>query len=806
MRANFENRNRTFTGRHLLILAIALSALAIAPAVGLGATFTVTTTTDPALPTCPSATDCSLRGAITAAVDGDIVTLTAGTYIVSQGQILVDHGITIQGAGISTTTVDASSSIGSHRVFKIRGLVHQSVILQGLSITGGRIDETNGAAGGGAIANNTRATLYLRQVRIYGNSATVDAGNDMGGGGVRSVGSVIMSGSTIEANAVIATNSGGQSGGGGVLIGGGNGNLTITDSSITGNTVTVDAVDAVALSQVTSNDGGGGVHVNGNDLILTSSIVSGNTVTSTNSYGESGGGGVYVDNGDIVATDSTISSNVANVTTTTDPTRIASNQGGGGIYQDGHDITLSGTTLAGNTTTVIGETTPPLTGEIPYATNGGGAIYQFGNRLAIANSTLSGNVATVPATARSGGGAIFDDGNATSITNTTIAGNTANVGPSQDQTYGDTNGGGGILFVTVRDGIDLANATIAGNAAPQATGGGILAHNNIDSQMQVSVTGSIIATNSSGTASAANCATAFAVITSRGYNLADDTANSCGFTATGDLIAAPQLGALQANGGATATMALAATSPAVHAGAPTGCTSALGGALTTDQRGVTRPQPAGSRCDIGAYELALPLADTAAATDLGSATARLNGTATNADALAGSAHFDYGKTTKYGKETSAVALSALGSGTAITASLASLKAGTYHFRLVTRNAVGVAYGADRTFTVPVITILRLSASPTAITTRIRVNGPGTLNQVALRGSRKACTVRAKPKKASTFTLVCRLNASTRAAIRTHALQLRLTTTFTSADRSVTRIPSVIAIRRLSAGKTSPVTG
>ena len=55
------------------------------------------------------------------------------------------------------------------------------------------------------------------------------------------------------------------------------------------------------------------------------------------------------------------------------------------------------------------------------------------------------------------------------------------------------------------------------------------------------------------------------------------------------------LGPLAQNGGYTPTHALLVGSPAIDAGTNTGCPA-------TDQRGISRPQPAGGTCDIGAYE------------------------------------------------------------------------------------------------------------------------------------------------------------------------------------------------------------
>jgi hypothetical protein len=90
--------------------------------------------------------------------------------------------------------------------------------------------------------------------------------------------------------------------------------------------------------------------------------------------------------------------------------------------------------------------------------------------------------------------------------------------------------------------------------------------------------------------------------------LSDDATCSSFFTQAGDLNSTPaglDPNGLQNNGGLTQTIALLATSPAVEAIplTPTNyCTDVNGAPVTTDQRGVTRPQQ-GSACDIGAYEL-----------------------------------------------------------------------------------------------------------------------------------------------------------------------------------------------------------
>ena len=61
------------------------------------------------------------------------------------------------------------------------------------------------------------------------------------------------------------------------------------------------------------------------------------------------------------------------------------------------------------------------------------------------------------------------------------------------------------------------------------------------------------------------------------------------------------LGPLQDNGGPTMTHALGPGSVAIDHIPAVDCVDADGAPLTTDQRGVTRPQ--GDACDVGAVEM-----------------------------------------------------------------------------------------------------------------------------------------------------------------------------------------------------------
>ncbi|OGG52876.1 hypothetical protein A2851_04280 [Candidatus Kaiserbacteria bacterium RIFCSPHIGHO2_01_FULL_53_29] len=222
---------------------------------------------------------------------------------------------------------------------------------------------------------------------------------------------------------------------------------------------------------------------------------------------------------------------------------------GGGLYNTG-TLTLTDTTVSDNVLSGFN------------ASGGGGGIFSSGT-LSLTRSTVSGN-----STIGRGGGIYNLDLTAT-ITNSTISGNTA------------LNGGG----IFNRDGtVSITHATITGNTASD-NGGGIW---NFGGTMTLANT--IVSGNTAATLSG-DCAGS---ITSLGHNLASDA--SCAFAGAGDLNSTdPLLGPLQNNGGETETHALLPGSPAIDAVPLASCT------VTTDQRGVARPQ--GPGCDIGAFEV-----------------------------------------------------------------------------------------------------------------------------------------------------------------------------------------------------------
>jgi uncharacterized repeat protein (TIGR01451 family) len=296
--------------------------------------------------------------------------------------------------------------------------------------------------------------------------------------------------------------------------------------------------------------------------------------------GAPGGGGVLDSSGNLTLTDVTVGANTATVISN------SPGLGGGGILQDGNKLTLTDSTVTGNTANITG------TGEM----DGGGGIHNQGSTLTLTASTVDHDAANVSSKSSSGGGGVLDAASDSDpvYLNSTIADN------STDAPSSGTNGGGGVFTDNVEHWY-ATNVTIAGNTSSAARGGGVF----WDGGGELYAKSSIIAENKAGTGEA-DCASTSSPFETLGHNLTDIT-GECRFTESTDVTTAtPGLGPLAANGGPTQTMALLPGSPAIDAIPIAECTdqsTPTPQPVTTDQRGVPRPQPAGGNCDIGAFEV-----------------------------------------------------------------------------------------------------------------------------------------------------------------------------------------------------------
>jgi uncharacterized repeat protein (TIGR01451 family) len=354
------------------------------------------------------------------------------------------------------------------------------------------------------------------------------------------------------------------------------------DAQAAGTVLTVDAGNTVTVNEVTITGGNGGSAggiLNSGTLTLTNSTVSGNSATPGTSP-NFGAGGIFNQGGSMTLTNSTVRGNSASVGSV--------RNGVGGILSMGGSLTLTNSTVSGNS----------ASSDVSFSTAVGGiSVGGFSGpaSLTLTNSTVSGNSASALSDAFGG---IIDSASGANVTatNSTVSGNSASAsggpGAFSSAVGGISNSGGSL---------SLTNVTLADNSVSEPNGGFLPAVGGVSNFFDGTLTteNSVIAGQSGGP----NCY-GLGAGSDRGYNL--DDGNSCGFSSANNSLSNtnPLLdpASLKDNGGPTQTIALEPGSPAIDP-IPT-AVNGCGTTITTDQRGVTRPQ--GSGCDIGAFEFVPP--------------------------------------------------------------------------------------------------------------------------------------------------------------------------------------------------------
>ena len=367
------------------------------------------------------------------------------------------------------------------------------------------------------------------------------------------------------------------------------GTLTITNSTISGNSVT----------------GHGGGIANGGTLTVTNSTISGNTA-SGGTLGNQGGGIYNTSFGIVNITNSILLRNRAIASGT-------NSANGGGIFTNG-TVNVTNCTFISNSS------------EAPEGNASGGGISNENGLVNVANSALDGNIcgpiAGLNFAVDARGGGIFSQGGTTNVTNSTLSNNQAfALGPRSAR-------GGGIFINTGT--VNVTNSTLIRNASSPSSsatspmtlfGGGVF-----NATGTVNVKSTIIALNrvtAQGGAEGSNPDVS-GPFTSHGFNLIGKRDGSAGFTQPTDqtgTLASPLDPKLDLdprdNGGPTSTIALLPGSPAIDKGTSHCLTCGSTGVLGTDQRDTGFPRtfddPAtpnatgGDGTDIGAFEAQISL-------------------------------------------------------------------------------------------------------------------------------------------------------------------------------------------------------
>ncbi len=402
--------------------------------------------------------------------------------------------------------------------------------------------------------------------------------------------------------------------------------------------------NATLIDSTVSGNQGGGIANRRGEILLRSTIVSGNTGTN--------GGGLNNREGHMTLLDSEVSDNRAEYgagirnasgSLTLTHGTVSNNEAtyaGGGLYNFNGEVNLADSTVSGNSAGIYGggvynpEGTVNLVGSTVsgnQARNGGGLANL--STLTVTRSTVSDN------SAETGGGLWNDQRGVMKLRASTVSGNQATASggglangrsyrPYESEKAGritiaastfSTNqageNGGAIQNWDGR--LTLVDSTISGNEAG-IEGGGVYNSGYFWQMASMSIRNSTLAGNRAGTDGGGvfmrwggsitlgnvliadsqgpgkDCSIAEGEYLKRsflGVNLVED--GSCGVVEAGGLSGDPGLGPLQDNGGPTATHALLAGSPAIDAVDDALCRK-------RDQRGVARPQAA--HCDIGAFE------------------------------------------------------------------------------------------------------------------------------------------------------------------------------------------------------------
>jgi hypothetical protein len=541
------------------------------------------------------------------------------------GTLTLEH-VTITG-GDQTATSDPTSVLGGG-VRAANDLVLDDTTVTGNTVSGDGPSFGTGAWGSGAFGGGVEADGAITLTASHVDQNTARNAGRYGAGIFGGAGKdVTITDSTVDGNigeaAEPAAEYGGANGGGVALVTNHDDTSTILESAGTVHLVrsaVSENVERPAATALTFAVGGG---VFADAIVLESSHVDADELRPAATGNQSGqaavgwGGGVFART--LAATGSTLDRNLAV------PDGPQTSAEGAGAWSASGSVFLTSSTVRANSeqTGTTGSsscagllgTALTLTGAVVSGNQASGVSAVGGGACAdtatIDSSTIAGNSVTGTSGHSYGGGAIIGAG---AVSSSTISGNSVT----------DTNAHGGGLVHDLFGGgtpgnLAVVNSTVTGNTASgtASSAGGIeqLREPTLENAGPLSLVFSTLAGNwaasgaNLGNAGDTDPVTSFATtisdplgggtgcagvtLTDQGYTQATDI--SCGTAASAD----PQLSALVDNGGPTATMFPAMTSPLLARVPIAACNAQV----ITDQRGITRPQASG--CAVGAVERAI---------------------------------------------------------------------------------------------------------------------------------------------------------------------------------------------------------
>ena len=375
-------------------------------------------------------------------------------------------------------------------------------------------------------------------------------------------------------------------------------NLTLSDGLAIGGSVQNQHSGGAAA-------GMGGAIFNQGNLTIQNSLLTGNTATG-------GDANLNQGPGNYISVGASVGSTVSNSNTNGGGPNVGSSPGGNGGFGGGGGAPVSGG-QAGNGGFGGGggggyyDSYSPSNsrpgGNGGFGAGGGGGASGFSGAPGASGFGAQTAIGTRPGAGAGMGGAIFNAGGNVTITNSTVSANSANGGSGVS---GTGSGMGGGLFS--RNGtVNLTNSTFATNTVSNgsASGGAIMlvadgagAADSMGTGITAQIDNTIFADSTGGSDAAFHTLNSGTSTIAGIANIieANDATNP--LTTIVATNVDPELSALADNGGPTRTHAIAFGSPAMHTG---DVTAAANASLTVDQRGL--PRSAGEQVDIGAFEL-----------------------------------------------------------------------------------------------------------------------------------------------------------------------------------------------------------